>query len=164
MQLPSPQQVVQSIPKLAREYCSFIEKTLKGKTVFTDLKTLLSVSYLVFSLLEYNYQGGDRPNIKRINSTRIRKGLERLLKKDAFYYEIFDPRTKTKPIPASLADDLADIYVDFKEGLEVFARRTKTSKIDALNVWCQNFEIHTGNHIVSALRTVHWILYGEKKN
>lgn len=157
MFLASSEKLAEAVPKLAREYCRFIEKSLRGKVRLAELRPLLSACYLAFSCLKYTEDGG-KYRAKSFKSTKIRQGLERLLKKQNYYYEVFNPLKKERPVTASLGDDLADIYVDLKEGLEMWSRRTKTSKIDALNVWHINFEVHTGNHIVSALRAVHWFV------
>jgi len=64
------------------------------------------------------------------------------------YFEVFDPFVDEKPVVGSLADDLADIYLDLARPLAAFdAGRTS----DALWTWKFNLQGHCGDHLVDAL-------------
>lgn len=75
----------------------------------------------------------------------------------AYYGAILDPLE----VPASastvgdLADDLADIWRDLKEGLVLF----DSGDLDAAGFqWWESFTIHWGDHAANALTVVHsWI-------
>ena len=56
-------------------------------------------------------------------------------------------------LAGSLADDLADIYRDVKEGLELAA--SGASDDEVLWAWRFNFWAHWGQHAVEALRIIH---------
>ena len=56
-------------------------------------------------------------------------------------------------LAGSLADDLADIYRDVKEGLELAA--AGVSEHEVLWQWRFNFWVHWGEHAVDALRIIH---------
>jgi Domain of unknown function (DUF5063) len=53
----------------------------------------------------------------------------------------------------TLADDLADIYRDVKEGLELAA--SGASEEVVLDQWRDSFWMHWGEHAVEALRVIH---------
>lgn len=60
-------------------------------------------------------------------------------------------------IRGSLADDIADIYFDLKEG---FGLRQKHQIQPEKSIWCWRFGFysHWGKHAMDALRTIHSIL------
>jgi Domain of unknown function (DUF5063) len=48
-------------------------------------------------------------------------------------------------------DDLADIWRDLKEGLDVLTNRTASAEVDAIWHWRFSFESHWGRHARSAI-------------
>jgi len=78
--------------------------------------------------------------------------IRRLLGRYDAYWEIFDPYVDGPPLPASLATDLADIYLDLATSLIAFdAGHTA----DAVWQWRFNIQGHCGAHLVDALRAIH---------
>ncbi len=76
----------------------------------------------------------------------------------ATYTEIFDPFENSAPISGSLADDLADIYADLKDGLRILEQtRSVTS---AVWDWRFSFMHHWGiHHLADALKAISWLLF-----
>ena len=75
------------------------------------------------------------------------------------YWMVFDPRTDNEAIHGSLADDIADIYRDLKDGIGL----KETNKVPACEIifeWRFGFTSHWGQHAVNALRTIHFLLQG----
>ena len=73
------------------------------------------------------------------------------------YWQVFDPTEDTEAIFGSLADDLADIYRDVKEGIVL----RETGEVPVENIvwtWRLTFGYHWGNHAMDALRTIHFRL------
>ena len=73
------------------------------------------------------------------------------------YWMVFDPRTDNEAIRGSLADDIADIYRDLKDGIGLKG----TNKVPACEIifeWRFGFTYHWGQHAVNALRTIHFLL------
>ena len=71
------------------------------------------------------------------------------------YSEVFDPARDMIPIVGSLADDLADTYFDLKEGLALQeAGETEPSRV--IWEWRFSFDIHWGEHALSALRSLYF--------
>jgi hypothetical protein len=80
--------------------------------------------------------------------------LQGVLGKDDVYWTVdpFGPEEQEELV-GSLADDLADIYRDVKEGLELAAMGA--SEHEVLWQWRFNFWVHWGVHLVDALRISH---------
>jgi hypothetical protein len=71
------------------------------------------------------------------------------------YWDIYDPTDKNEEkVQGSLADDIADIYLDIKGCLLLSEKKVAVADV----VWQLqfNFIIHWGAHLVSALRAIHW--------
>jgi len=78
--------------------------------------------------------------------------LRRLLGVYDNYFEVFDPYENEPAGEASLADDLADIYLDLARPLRAFERGRTT---DAVWEWKFNIRGHGGDHLVDAMRAIH---------
>ena len=70
------------------------------------------------------------------------------------YRLVCDPTTDTEVIQGSLADDLADIYGDLKEGLTLLDQAPEHS----IWHWRFDYSSHWGRHAQNALRTIHCVL------
>ena len=83
----------------------------------------------------------------------IYEGLQAHLPRDAFW-EIFDPGEVDQPeaILGSLADALADIYRDLREGTDVLDGGA--TQDDAVWTWRDSFTFHWGHHVLDALRAI----------
>lgn len=82
------------------------------------------------------------------------------------YREIFDPAALAEPggaidggadpVVASLADDLSDIWWDLTAGLRRWGPASEQERLDVVWCWRESFAMHWGQHLVDALRAVHW--------
>lgn len=68
------------------------------------------------------------------------------------YFEVFDPFVQEEPVKASLADDLADIYLDLARPLTAF---DAGEIADAAWDWRFAIRGHCGDHLVDAMRAIH---------
>ncbi len=76
------------------------------------------------------------------------------------YRQVFDPTRDSEAIHGSLADDIADIYRDLKEGLDLKeARRSEPE--DSIWGWRIGFYSHWGKHAIDALLAIHFQLQNE---
>lgn len=73
------------------------------------------------------------------------------------YLMVFDPRTDNEAIHGSLADDIADIYRDLKDGI-VLKEAKGVPASEIIFEWRFGFTSHWGQHAVNALRTIHFLL------
>lgn len=76
------------------------------------------------------------------------------------FWEIFDPIEKVckEPAVASLADALADIWRDLKNGLLHWENSSDVIKAHIIWQWKFNFKIHWSIHVVDALRALNWLI------
>lgn len=75
------------------------------------------------------------------------------------YWQVWDPRKDNEAIHGSLADDIADIYRDLKEGLiRIEAHQSPLG--DIIWDWRIAFYSHWGKHAIDAMRTIHFLLEG----
>lgn len=72
---------------------------------------------------------------------------------DGYWLE-FDPVGDAHDsMSGSLADDLADIYYDVKQGLELFdAAAARDPTPEAIHFWKRSYRLHWGQHLVDAER------------
>jgi hypothetical protein len=71
------------------------------------------------------------------------------------YREVFNPTQDNEIIFGSLADDIADIYLDLKYGL-VLQETHQAPLADIIWEWRFSFNCHWGKHAIDALRTIHF--------
>ncbi len=72
------------------------------------------------------------------------------------YSPVFDPTKDREAIYGSLADDIADIYRDLKEGLVLHSDLAPPN--DILWEWRLGFYSHWGKHAIDARHTIHFLL------
>jgi hypothetical protein len=75
------------------------------------------------------------------------------------YHQVFDPAQDDEAIMGSLADDIADIYRDLKEGL-VLRENHEAPPEDIIWEWRLSFYTHWGHHAMNALLTTHFRMQG----
>jgi hypothetical protein len=73
------------------------------------------------------------------------------------YWGVFDPTKEREAVCGSLADDIADIYRDLKEGI-ILSESDQALLKDIIWQWRFGFFSHWGNHAMEALRTIHFRL------
>lgn len=73
------------------------------------------------------------------------------------YQCVFDPTTDKEAICGSLADDIADIYRDLKEGL-VLGTMNHARRENIVWEWRLLYYSHWGHHAMDALLVIHFRL------
>jgi hypothetical protein len=73
------------------------------------------------------------------------------------YWQVFDPTENDEAIFGTLADDIADIYRDLKEGL-VLSEIHAVPQEDIIWEWRLLFYSHWGKHAMDALLAIHFRL------
>jgi hypothetical protein len=107
----------------------------------------------------------DSDSQKEIKHTRMREPewgrLYELLKEKLgdwdLYWQVFDPTKDSEAIRGSLADDIADIYRDVKEGLDLHNPDLALQQ-DVICSWRVLYYSHWGQHAINALYTIHFLL------
>ena len=140
---------------LVKEYCRWAESVPNNET--EELKTAIRlVANLYSKVLELPKNGcGEEINESGISNEKWKKIFKRFGALPFNYYsEFFSPAkvAEEDPVTGDLADDLADIYRDLKEGLELYEEGHVT---EAIWEWSQRFNTHWGRHASSALHALH---------
>lgn len=73
------------------------------------------------------------------------------------YWQVFDPTKDSEATHGSLADDIADIYRDLKEGI-ILGEAHQAMPEDNIWEWRLGFYSHWGKHAIDALHTIHFLL------
>jgi len=143
--------VIDEFVALVREYVELIDRA--GSTAahpFLQACARVLPRIYATGLDLPNVEPGDDDAAPVIASPLTR--VKSLLGRYDSYSEVFDPYVDEPPVVGSLADDLADVYLDLARPLEAFdAGRTA----DALWEWRFNLLRHCGDHLVDAMRTIH---------
>ncbi len=71
------------------------------------------------------------------------------------YAEVFDPCFDKEFLTKTIADDLADIYLDLKRPLLAFEAGDRGNSIWQ---WKFNIQTHCGDHLVDVLRPIHRLI------
>ena len=76
-------------------------------------------------------------------------------------YWVKHPETAAPENPgrSPLADDLADIYRDLKNGLAIWDSHTRNRTADAVWTWREGFQGHWGGHALNAIHNIHEIIW-----
>jgi hypothetical protein len=138
----------------AKEYISWVESN--NSRTKRDMET---VNELLLALYSNAFRLKYHPNADLIENISIsHKDWKKI--RESFnglpideYQEIFDPLdlSDKSPVTASLSDDLADIYRDIKHALLAYEKGKTEEAEDDLR---RNFEIHWGQHAISALKAI----------
>jgi hypothetical protein len=75
------------------------------------------------------------------------------------YWQVFNPTTDKEADCGTLADDIADIYRDLKEGLVLNEKRLARPE-DVIWEWRLLYYSHWGKHAIDAMLTIHFRLLG----
>ena len=137
------------------EYCGWAESEPKTESdeVKIAIRLLAKLYFKVLALPEHG--PGNDIGVNRISDEEWKKMLKRFGALPFNYYSVFFSPAKVaedEPVTGDLADDLADIYRDIKEGLKLYEKGHVT---EALWEWHQSFYSHWGRHATSALHALH---------
>lgn len=97
------------------------------------------------------------PRMQEDKWQQIYSSLEERLREWNLYWQVFEPREDPEAIRGSLADDIADICRDLKEGIDL-GEAGQTPARDIVFEWWFGFYSHWGKHAIDALRTIHFLI------
>ena len=149
---------------VAIRYCTFIESRSQftKQQFLRQCRLLLSELYLravhlpVFEPTSENVWAREMEH-EAWDSLFL--SLIELLGETGSYAEVYDPihPSESEPTQQHLADDLADIYRDLKEGIICWDSDSPERYELAVWQWKFNFEDHWGRHLTGALKAIHWL-------
>jgi hypothetical protein len=168
----SETQIVESFVSLVRQYCAVIDEasTLDRAEIlariYPILPRLIDQAIAMPKIgdseeteeVEDTQSDDDLPKKSRSTHEERRQVYKLFQEKLGAwdqYCEIFDPNKDMDPIGGSLADDLADIYFDLKEGLALH-ESGESEPSQVIWEWRFSFDIHWGEHATSALRALYF--------
>ncbi len=139
----------------ARRYCDYAESSAVETSAYAEMqlvRTLLASLY---------FQALALPPVEcdPVESLLTHEDYQQMFARFGrlpvgYYNTVFDP-LQVDPVDCTLgdlADDLADVWRDVKEGLLLF----EAGRRDAAGAsWEESFEIHWGYHAVKALGVIH---------
>jgi len=150
---------LESFPLIAQEFCQLVERGSLSErkhfiqTLFTHLARLCEVANRL------PWVDPITPDVE-INQNEIKSHAEECVElsvrlRKTFgnldgYWDVFDQTRKEDPINGSLANDIAEIYMDLKEALSLLGNGTNLN--DVYWQWRFDFRSHWGRHAGSALR------------
>lgn len=151
---------------VAAEFCKYAERAseLKGDDLLRILQRLLPLLYLKASLLpaiEPYFEDGNEKFVTEADWDKINNSFKKLLGTADDYVEVFDSSFSLSeaPVPASISENMADIYQDLKDFLILYQTGTKEVMNDAIWECRMNFENIWGQKLVNSLRAIHRFIY-----
>ena len=155
----------------AEEFCALIERVVAGE-VYTPTSFIVAVEPRLVQLYSRVLE---LPDLDPSDDTRLPrpithdtwantfKALAAALGPYQRYWEVYNPvaREADDVVSVSLADDLADIYRDLKNSLPAAELSDATGATDLVWEWRATFAEHWGQHLIDALRAIHWLRYDQ---
>jgi hypothetical protein len=139
----------------AQRYCDLVESLGSGKPADGhELAGALAELYAAALLLPHPQPAGKDVDVDdRAAWHAVRDGVKAAFPDADQYWTLFDPGAEEAPVAASLADDLADVYLDLKRGFRVLESTGEIAQ--AVWEWRDSFWSHWGRHAIEALRAMH---------
>jgi len=159
-------QQVTDLVTVAGEYCAFVENTIRfSKIDFLDkARKILAMLYLKISVLhrfEAIFEDENERFVTEEEWDYVHMSVKKKLGFHDEYREVFDPLTheQLEQSTASISDNLADIYQDLKNFINLYNVGNEEMMNDA--IWeCQlNFEEFWGQKLLNALKAIHSVLF-----
>lgn len=148
----------------AKRFCSIVDSAShmdRGEFVSKIYRVLPK---LIDQAIEMpDVEGSDKdqrqsaPRVRHEEWEQLYNSLKAKLGDWDLYHQVFDPTHENEAVVGTLADDIADIFGDLKEGL-VFIEAAKRSPEEAIWTWRLLFYSHWGKHAMDALLAIHFQL------
>jgi hypothetical protein len=151
---------------VAKEYCAFAEAPSKyDRHGFVDKSLkLLSILYLKALMLpkvELIHDEGNERFVTEYDWQFVKKGIENIMGDHDVYLDFFDDEMNETPEPvtSSVSENMADVYQDLKDFLQIYQLAIPDLMNDALYECSQSFESYWGSRVVNTLRVLHRVLF-----
>ena len=148
------------------EYCSLIEQATENdrKEFILKLVRILPLLYLKATLLPEN-QDEDFNNLEQYVTEEqymyLSKSLSDVLGEQDAYLEVFDNDMaySDTPLSATISENLADVYQDVRDMLEIYRIGNEELSQAAIGRCRNNFIEYWGQRLVNAMRPLHAICF-----
>ena len=155
---------------VANEFCKYAEHAgeMKGDEIMSIMQRLLPLLYLKASflpVLEPVFDDGNEKFVTESDWYRVHDAIKSKLGSANDYLELQDETISGDegPLPASIAEDLADIYQDLKNFILLYQTGTNEVMNDAVWECRMNFESYWGIKLVNSLRAVHRFISSDQQ-
>lgn len=154
---------------VASEYCIFVENTQRfNKKDFLDkARKILPLLYLKGSLIPKPDSIIEDENEKFVSEDDwdfVQSSVQKKLGYHDEYRDVFDPLTheQLEQSVANVSDNMADIYQDLKNFISLYSIGNEELMNDALWVCQFSFEEFWGQKLLSALKAIHEVFFGDE--
>lgn len=161
----APHGVLDAFIALVREYLRIVETcdTSTPHHFLVRCAVLLPQIYAAgIQLPDVNLSDKEIPFDQRKFDSPMRR-IGTLLGKYDEYAEVFDPVIDRELLVTHLSDDLADIYGDLREPLDIYDQGAESERSEATWRWKFNLQGHGGDHLVDSLRPIHRLVFDHLK-
>lgn len=148
---PDGSDPVGAFADLVREYQTLVDEAQPGRVreFLSQCSVLLPRIYAAAAELpDLGLEGEDHE--LEVASPCLK--LSRILGDHDLYQLVFDPLRDQNSVTASMADDLADVYLDLVGPLLI---HDAGHRVEAVWQWKFNLRGHCGEHIVNLMRPLH---------
>ena len=153
---------------VAAEFCSFLEKTnerSRDEFVNTALK-FLPLLYLKASLISpCERMGIDEleQSVSEGDYEFIRTSVKQVMGSQDDYLEVFTPDIQYSEgaLTCEISEDMADIYQDVRDFVEMFKTENNITMNDALVTCKEHFADYWGQKLVNSMRALHDAKYNQ---
>ncbi len=155
---------------VANEFCLFIEKLeeYSQTLIYSYLQKVCPLIYIKGALLpdvEISDESASERFITEENWDSIFSMLKTKFDKDDEFFLIDDDIISgVKPITASLAENLTDVYQDLKDFVMLYQKNLTAAKECAVKDCKVLFENNWGQKIINAHHRIHELSFTENKN
>jgi len=150
----------------ANEFCKYSEHAaeIKGGELLRILQRLLPFLYIKASLLpglEPVFEDGNEKFVTEADWRKVNEDFRKQFGTADNYLDLTEDKfiQSENIVPASIAENLADIYQDLKDFLLLYQTGTSEVMNDAIWECRMNFENIWGQKLVNSLRAIHRFIY-----
>lgn len=152
------------------EYCAHVERAAETdrKEFVLKLVRILPLLYIKATLLpeESNDAIDELENyVTEEQYEYLRETMAKLLGEGDNYLEVFeaDMAYSDTPLAASVSENLADIYQDIRDLLEIYRLGNEELSPIAIARCRENFVTYWGQRLVNVMRPLHALAFGEEE-
>ena len=151
----------------ARDYCLFIDEAVSSRPVelFESLQNLLAQVYSKTALIrkpKYCYEDEPQKFVQENEYALIHDRLQGIIEKFNGTGSMKGKSSSMDIVSFSLAEALADIYLELKDSYKLYEVGLTQAMNDAIWSSRDNFEKQWGLQLIETLQSIHQLLYGHK--
>ncbi len=150
----------------ANEFCKYSEHAaeIKGGELLRILQRLLPFLYIKASLLpglEPVFEDGNEKFVTEADWKKVNEDFRKQFGTSDSFLDLTSEKLSEEEIivPASIAENMADIYQDLKDFLLLYQTGTSEVMNDAIWECRMNFENIWGQKLVNSMRAIHRFIY-----